>query len=92
MKIKVVYVITEAPYYNDGRYPIAVATSKKKAFALCRANGFKWNKQEKIFLNEAKHLYRDLIPLPLDKIINDDITTQTEEEREEYDYFVEKYF
>ena len=56
-----VWVVTEGPYYQDLPYMIAFACRlKKTAMSICKRDGYKYNKEQYLYLNETERRGRKL--------------------------------
>lgn len=68
MKPKVVYVIQWGVYHDDALRLFGVVSSKKKAGQLCRENGYRWNSEEQLFLNDDQRRWVKVYVTELDKL------------------------
>jgi hypothetical protein len=55
-----VWIVEQGFYYADGWHVDSVHSTKKGAELQARADGFKWNKEDDMFLNESKQLWRQI--------------------------------
>lgn len=52
------YICTEGVYYRDNGWFEFVTGLKKTAIAICKRDGYQYNRKQDLWLNEAKRQWR----------------------------------
>lgn len=61
ISIKTIWIIEEGVYYNDLPYYTVVCRLKKIAVEKCKKDGFKYNKKQDLWCNDAELIWRHVI-------------------------------